>query len=315
MHEQDYFNEIRNIIENVEVNKKVREYKNNYDDLMAKWNIGKLLVKAQGGEKRAKYGDYLIKKWSEIFSKEYGNGYSIRNMKYMRQFYTTFPIGQSLIAQLTWTHILQLLPIKNESERNYYINQIILNNLSSRELINEIKSNAFERLSYADKENIKLITNDENKYNLTLSDMIKDPIIIKTDKDINSLNEKAIHKLLIEMIENGFLELGSGFALIGHEYPLKINNKTYHTDLLFFNVEINAYVVVEVKNEEYKPSQIGQVKFYMDYIDKNIKKEHHSKTEGILIVKEKDKYVMKYINDKGIYITSFKLLNNIKEKI
>ncbi len=315
MHEQDYFNEIKNIIENSEVNKKVREYKNNYDDLMAKWNIGKLLVEAQGGEKRAKYGDGLIKKWSEIFSKEYGNGYSIRNMKYMRQFYTSFRIGQPVVAQLTWSHIIKLLPIKNENERNYYINQVILNNLSKRELINEIKSKAFDRLSYADKENIKLITNEEKNYSLTLSDMIKDPIIIKTDKDINNLNEKAIHKLLIEMIEDGFLELGNGFALIGHEYPLKINNKTYHTDLLFFNLEINAYVVVEVKNEEFKPSQIGQVRFYMDYIDKNIKKEHHSKTEGILIVKEKDKYVMKYINDKGIYITSFKLLNNIKEKI
>ena len=315
MHEQDYFNEIKSIIENTEVNKKVREYKNNYDDLMAKWNIGKLLVEAQGGEKRAKYGDNLIKKWSEIFSKEYGNGYSIRNMKYMRQFYTSFRIGQPLVAQLTWSHIIKLLPIKNENERNYYINQVILNNLSKRELINEIKSKAFDRLSYADKENIKLITNEEKNYSLTLSDMIKDPIIIKTDKDINSLNEKAIHKLLIEMIEDGFLELGNGFALIGHEYPLKINNKTYHTDLLFFNLEINAYVVVEVKNEEFKPSQIGQVRFYMDYIDKNIKKENHSKTEGILIVKEKNEFVIKYISDKGIYITSFKLLNNMEEKI
>ena len=315
MHEQDYFNEIKEIIENTEVNKRVREYKNNYDDLMAKWNIGKILVEAQGGEKRAKYGDNLIKKWSEIFSKEYGKQYSRSNMFYMRQFFMNFPIVQTLSGQLSWSHIVELLSIKNENERNYYINQIILNNLSVRELRNEIKNKAFERLSYADKENIKLITDDEDKYNLTLSDMIKDPIIIKTDKDINSLNEKAIHKLLIEMIEDGFLELGNGFSLIGHEYPLKINNKTYHTDLLFFNYEINAFVVVEVKNEEFKPSQIGQVKFYMDYIDKNIKKEHHSKTEGILIVKEKDEYVMKYINDKGIYITSFKLLNNMKEKI
>ncbi len=226
-----------------------------------------------------------------------------------------FPIVQTLSGQLSWSHIIELLPLKNENERNYYINQVILNNLSVRELRNEIKSKAFNRLSYADKENIKLITNEEDKYNLTLSDMIKDPIIIKTDKDINNLNEKAIHKLLIEMIEDGFMELGSGFALIGHEYPLKINNKTYRTDLLFFNYETNSFVVVEVKNEEYKPSQIGQIRFYMDYIDKNIKKEHHSKTEGILIVKEKDKYVMKYINDKGIYITSFKLLNNMREKI
>ena len=218
-------------------------------------------------------------------------------------------------AQLTWSHIVEILSIKNENERNYYINQVILNNLSVRELRKEIKSKAFDRLSYADKENIKLIANEEDKYNLTLADMIKDPIIIKTNKDINSLNEKVIHKLLIEMLEQRFLELGLGFTLAGHEYPLKINNKTYHTDLLFFNYEINAFVVVEVKNEEYKPSQIGQIRFYMDYIDKNIKKEYHSKTEGILIVKEKDKYVMKYINDKGIYITSFKLLNNMEEKI
>ncbi len=162
MYEQDYFNEIKNIIENSEVNKKVREYKNNYDDLMAKWHIGKLLMEAQGGEKRAKYGDELIKKWSEIFSKEYGNGYSGRNMRDMRNFYQLFPIWRAVLAKLTWSHIVKLLPIKNESERNYYINQIILNNLSSRELINEIKNNAFNRLSYADKENIKLITSETN---------------------------------------------------------------------------------------------------------------------------------------------------------
>ena len=102
MHEQDYFNEIKSIIENTEVNKKVREYKNNYEDLMAKWNIGKLLVEAQGGEKRAKYGDNLIKKWAEIFSKEYGKQYSITNLKYMRQFYSMFLIGHAVRDHLTW---------------------------------------------------------------------------------------------------------------------------------------------------------------------------------------------------------------------
>ncbi len=122
MHEQDYFNEIRSIIENVEVNKKVREYKNNYDDLIAKWNIGKLLVEAQGGEKRAKYGNNLIKRWSEIFVNEYGKQYSVTNLKYMRQFYSAFSIGQPVVGQLTWSHIIKLLPIKNENERNYYIN-------------------------------------------------------------------------------------------------------------------------------------------------------------------------------------------------
>ena len=97
MHEQDYFNEIKSIIETTEVNKRVREYKNNYDDLMSKWNIGKLLVEAQGGEKRAKYGDNLIKKWSEIFVNEYGNGYDKSNLKRFRQFYVMFQKGGTVI--------------------------------------------------------------------------------------------------------------------------------------------------------------------------------------------------------------------------
>ena len=311
MHEQDYFNEIRSIIENVEVNKKVREYKNNYDDLIAKWNIGKLLVEAQGGEKRAKYGNNLIKRWSEIFVNEYGKQYSVTNLKYMRQFYSVFSIGQPVVGQLTWSHIIKLLPIKNENERNYYINQVILNNLSKRELINEIKSKAFERLSYADKENIKLITNEEDKYNLTLSDMIKDPIIIKTDKDINHLNEKAIHKLLIEMLEQRFLELGLGFALVGHEYKIIDNDSTYKIDMLFFNYLLNSFIVVEVKNTLLKSQDIGQVEFYTKLIDNKLKQSNHNPTIGLIMVKKKNKLVMEYSTLKdNLFITSFNLINN-----
>ena len=308
MHEQDYFNEIKNIIENTEINKKVREYKNNYEDLMAKWNIGKLLVEAQGGEKRAKYGDNLIKKWAEIFSKEYGKQYSVTNLKYMRQFYSMFPIGHAVRDHLTWTHIKILLPIKNENERNYYINQTILNNLSTRELINEIKGNAFERLSYADKENIKLITNEEDKSNLTLVDMIKDPIIIKTNKNINSLNEKVIHKLLIEMLEKRFLELGTGFALVGHEYKIIKDNITYKIDLLFFNVKLNCYIPIEVKNRNITAEDIGQIEFYTHLIDNNVKEKYHNPTIGLILVKKKNQYVLEYATGKNnIFVSSYLL--------
>ena len=120
----------------------------------------------------------------------------------MRQFYLNFPIVQSLIGQLTWTHFLQILPIKNINERNYYINQVIINSLSVRELKNEIKNKSFDRLSYADKENIKLI--DTNNYSLTIKDMIKDPILLKSNKDMDKMNEKMIHKLIIDLLENRF---------------------------------------------------------------------------------------------------------------
>ena len=125
--------------------------------------------------------------------------------------------------------------------------------------------------------------------------MIKDPIILKIDKNTNEVNEKAIHKYIISLLENKFLELGTGFALVGHEYKIKIGNSYNYIDLLFFNTELNAYIVVEVKTKESKPQDIGQLEFYVGYVENNIKKSYHNKTIGILIVKKKNKFVIEYM--------------------
>ncbi len=305
MIEEKNYNNVVELIAELEANKYVRKIKDNRETLITYWNIGKSIVDAQGGAERANYGDNLIKKWSEKLSQEFGNAYKKTQLFNMRQFYLCFPKFRSLSGILSWTHYRYLLPIKNENERNYYINQVILNNLSVRELRNEIKNKSFERLSYADKENIKLINTDN--YSLTLSDMLKEPIIIKTNKDANDIEEKVLHKLLISMLENKFLELGIGFALLGHEYKIKIDNRTYKIDLLFFNYKINAFVVVEIKAREYMPKDKGQIEFYMEYIDKNIKEKSNNKTEGILIVKKKNKYVVEYVSNKNLYITTYKL--------
>ena len=171
-----------------------------------------------------------------------------------------------LRPELTWTHYRTILPIKNENERNYYINQVILNNLSVRDLQKEIKNKSFDRPSYADKNNIEII-NEKNNTNIS----IKDPVLLKSNIDTNKINEEAIHKYIISLLENKFLELGTGFALVGHEYKLFINNTTYHIDLLFFNIKLNSYIVVEVKTRPLKPQDIGQLEFYVAYVDKSLK--------------------------------------------
>ena len=306
MKEKNYYNEIKNIIETYEVNHRVRALQDNSEKLQMNWNIGRLLVEAQGGAKRAKYGDDLIKKWSLELEIKYGNCYSARELRKMRQFYLVFPIWPTVSTKMNWSQIVELLSIKNENERNYYINQVILNNLSVRELREMIKSKAYDRLSYADKENIQLIDNN-NSTSLTIEDMIKDPILIKTNKETNKLNEKALHKYIISMLENKFLELGTGFALIGHEYKIKEDNHTFKIDLLFFNVELNAYIVVELKIREAIPKDIGQLEFYTHLIDKHLKKNNHNKTIGLLIAKKKDKYILEYTTNKDIFITTYKL--------
>ena len=223
----------------------------------------------------------------------------------MRKFHTIFPIVDTLCPQLNWSHYRSLLSIKNPNERNYYINRVILDNLSVRDLKREIKNKSFDRLSYADKENIEIIS--DTNTTLSIDDMIKDPIILKSDIDTNEINEKAIHKYIISLLEDKFLELGTGFALVGHEYKIVINNNTYHIDLLFFNIRLNSYVVVEVKTRAVKPQDIGQLQFYVSYIENNLKDNNHNKTIGILIVKKKNKYVIEYTTSPDIYVTTYML--------
>ena len=302
----DTFKKLENIVIEIESNSRVRQLIDNEERIKGYYEIGRLLVEAQGGETRAKYGDNLIKKWGEKLSSEYGKNYDESNLKRFRLFYLTFPKSDAVRHLLTWTHIRTLLPIKNENKRNYYINQVILNNLSSRELIQEIKNKSFERLSYADKNNVKLITDTHNN-NLTIEDMIKDPIIINVNEDISELDEATIHKKIINYVENKFFELGIGFALVGHEYKIKVNNKTFKIDLLFFNYELNSFVVVEVKNRIFHKEDIGQLQFYTNYVNSNIKKYNHNNTLGLLVVKEKDDYVIKYVTNKDLFITTFKL--------
>ena len=137
----DYYNKIKDVIAKKEVNENVRILQSNKDTLNAYYEIGRILVEAQGGENKSKYGDMLIKNWSKKLIEIYGKGYSTTNLKYMRQFYI-IQKSQPVVDQLTWTHWTILLPIKNENERNYYINQCVLNNLSKRELIKLIKEKA-----------------------------------------------------------------------------------------------------------------------------------------------------------------------------
>lgn len=321
MIENEKFKQAYNIIENIEVNTRVRQIQNNREKLEAYWQLGKIIYDTQG-EKRAKYGNNLLKEWSAKLTTDFGKFYGITNLKNMRQFYLLFQKGRSmrdqslkddlepvLINELTWTHYRYILPIKNENERNYYINQVILNSLTSRELINLIKSKAFDRLSLADKENIKLIEN--NNYNLKLEDMIKDPILLKSNKNITNLNEKIIHKLVIELVEERFLELGTGFALIGHEYKINIGNRYYKIDLLFFNLELNSYVVVEIKTKENKAKDIGQLELYVEYINKHLKKPCYAKTIGMLLVQKENKILVEYITKPNIFITSYEIISSL----
>ena len=300
MKEQSYYVEIESYIKRNEINKKRRVLEENYDTLNNYWNIGKLIVEAQGGSSRAKYGNELIKEWSVNLTQNYGKGYNYTNLSRFRQFYLLFP-KLAPVAQLSWTNITILLPIKDENKRNYYINLCIERSLSKRQLLEEIKSSNYERLVNKPK-NIELII---PKKEYTILEDMKNPIIIKVNKNQIIKTEKDLELTILSKIEFILTQLGKGFCFIGSQY--KISN--YYIDILLFNIELNCYVVVELKVRKLKVEDKAQVEMYMKLVDENIKKATQNKTIGIIISKEQDKFVVNFIKSDKLIPLTYELIN------
>ena len=298
----DYYEEIKNeLIEN-EVYKKAKDYSKNKSDLMHYYNVGKLLIDAQGGEARARYGDGLIKEYANRLTKDLGYGYSTRSLKRMRKLYIYIEKGTTLSTLLSWYHYVELLVLDDTNEINYYISIVINSNLSVRQLRQRIKNKEYQRLDESTKN--KLIKKEET----IVSDFIKNPVVINNSLNIEIISEKYLKKLILEDIEGFMNELGSGFCFIGSEYKIKIGEVYNYIDLLLFNIEYNCYVVVELKVSELKKEHIGQIQVYMNYIDKNIKNINHDKTIGIIICKRDNKLVLEYSSDQRIFSSEFMLI-------
>ena len=292
----NYYNEIKNKLIDNEVYKRVKDYSKNRNDLSTYYEVGKLLIEAQGGEDRAKYGDGLIKEYSEKLTKDLGKKYSITSLKYMRMFYLLVEKSQPPADQLTWSHYCELLPLKDINEINYYIKITSEQCLSKRKLRERIKNKEYQRLD--DNTKLKLI----NKEEVNVNDFIKNPIIIKDRLGIDkeNISEKILQRLIIEDIEGFMKELGDGFCFIGSEYKIKIGSTYNYIDLLLFNIKFNCYVVIELKVCELKKEHIGQIEVYMNYIDKHIKSINQDKTIGIIISRRNNNYYIEYSSDKRI---------------
>jgi len=297
----NYYDEIKNALIDVAIYKQVKDYSKNKYELEKYYQVGKLLIEAQGGESRAKYGDGLIKKYSKKLTIELGKGYLVRMLKYMRKFYL-FQKGQTVSAQLMWSHYLEILSMNDINKINYYIQITSKQNLSVRELRNKIKSNEYERLD--DNTKLKLVTKEE----ITIVDNIKHPIMIKNKFDTENISEKMLKQLILEDIDSFLIELGTGFSYIANEYKIKINDRYNYIDLLLFNIEYNCYVVVELKVTGLKKEHVGQIKFYMNYIDRCVKKIYHDKTIGIIITRYENSFVVGFCSDPRIYNTTYMLV-------
>ena len=223
--EDKYYIKIKEELQNNEVYKKIKDYSKNRHDLSTYFNVGKILIEAQGGEARAKYGDNLIKEYSIKLTSELGRGYTPTRLKYMRQFYLFVKKGPALTDKLSWSHYEKLLPLKDINEINYYINISINQNLGYRELDKKIKSQEYQRLPIYTKDKLITTNKSDDKYEIT--DFIKNPIIIENTKNYNKITEKNLQDLILENIPTFLRQLGDGFTFMDNEYKISyegINN-------------------------------------------------------------------------------------------
>ena len=293
----NYYNEIKETFVKNEVYKKVKDYSKNKSDLNTYFEVGRLIVEAQGGEARAKYGNKLIKEYSLKLTNELGRGYSTRNLALMRKFYIKFKNVQTVSAQLSWSHISELLCLNDQSKMNYYISISEKLNLSVRELRERIKSKEYERLG-------KNVDIERPK----VESLIKNPILIKIKNKNDKLTEYALHQSILENMEDFLKELGVGFAFIGSEVKIKLGDRYNYIDFLLFNVKFNCYVVIELKVTEIKAEYIGQVIKYVNYVDKNIKEVYNEPTVGVIICKKENKYVMEYCTNPNIFVSTYQTI-------
>ena len=288
-----YYNEIKNKLIDNEVYKKVKDYSKNRNNLSTYYAVGKLLYEAGN-----KYGEGIIKKYSERLVIEVGRNYNERTLRRIRQFYLVFKdeIWSTMSTKLMWSHYTEILSLSNVNEINYYINITEEYNLSVRQLRERIRNKEYQRLD--DKTKLKLI----NKEAIDIKDNIKNPIIIKNKLDLDKerISEKVLQNLILEDIPSFLEELGTGYSFLKNEYKIKIGNNYNYIDLLLFNIEYNCYVVVELKVTELKKEHIGQIQIYMNYIDNSLRKLTQDKTIGLIICKKDNKYVIEYSSDKRI---------------
>ena len=297
----NYYNEIKNELINNEINRKVKNYSVNKNDLTTYYNVGKLLLEAGKN-----YGERIIKEYSMKLTNDLNIRYDVSSLNKMRKFYCLIEKMATVSPNLSYSHYVELLPYDDLNKVRYYIKITEEQNLSIRQLRIKIKSNEYERFPEDSKNKLS----DKNES--TIIDYVKNPIIIKNSSNYEIISEKILQKIILD-IESFMKELGDLFCFIGSEYKIRIGNNFNYIDLLLFNIEyncynivFNCYVVIELKVTELKKEHIGQIQIFMNYIDKNIKTINRNK--AIIICKKGNKFIMEYCSDKRIINKEYKLV-------
>ncbi len=295
--QQEMISQIREIMINARKNAAAQV---NNELLTAYWNIGRVIVEhEQGSDIRAEYGQSTLKQISKQLTKEFGRGFSVSNLQFMRRFYQTYQIQQMLSARLSWSHYCELLTISDSDRRSFYEKECERSGWSVREMKRQIATSLFERLLLSDGE-----ANRDKVYELAtkgqelteMKDIVKDPYVFEFlgISENKPMLESDLEKALVRQIEDFMLELGRGFMFVGTQQRVTLNNTHYYVDMVFYNKELHAYVLIELKTVKLMPEAVGQLNMYLNYYASEVNEQGDNPPIGIILCTDKDNVCAEY---------------------
>lgn len=293
----DLVNEIRNIMNAARQNV-ARQV--NSEQLFAYWNVGRAIVEyEQNHNERADYGKETLKQLSRTLTKEFGKGFSRSNLQNMRSLYLTYPKCQTLSGKLTWSHYCELLVISDPDCRSFYEKECERSGWSVREMKRQIATSLFERLllseGKANKQKVLELAAKGQEL-VVPEDIVKDPYVFEFlgIPENKPVLESDLEKALVRQIEGFMLELGRGFMFVGTQQRVTLNNTHYYVDMVFYNKELHAYILIELKTVKLMPEAVGQLNMYLNYYAAEVNEPGDNPPIGIILCTDKDNVSAEY---------------------
>lgn len=292
----------------------------NYAMVEAYWNIGKSIIGEQGGNEKAEYGAGLLKELSEQMTRDFGKGFTVANLKNMRQFYLTFPNSYALRSELSWTHYRLLMRVENDNAREFYMQEAVKSQWSTRQLERQINSFFYERLlSSKNKEQVanEIQTLEPAK---NPEDIIRDPYVL----EFLGLNpnddfyESDLEQALITHLQKFLLELGRGFSFVARQKRITFDGRHFRIDLVFYNYILKCFVLVDLKVGDLTHQDLGQMQMYVHYYERELMNEGDNPPIGIVLCADKSESVVRYTlpeNETQIFASKYKLYLPSEEEL
>lgn len=272
----------------------------NTELLSTYWNVGRIIVEhEQASQDRAAYGKQVLKELSKELTREFGRGFSVSNIQFMRRFYQSYQIQQAVSVKLSWSHYCELLTITDPDKRSFYEKETINSGWSVRELKRQLATSLYERLLLSDGKGNKetvLALAEKGIEMAQPGDIIKDPYVFEFLglPENKPLMESDLEKALVEQIEKFLLELGRGFMFVGTQQRVTLNNTHYYVDMVFYNKILRAYVLIELKTTKLMPEAVGQLNMYLNYYAQEVNDEYDREPIGIILCTDKDSVAAEY---------------------